>query len=309
MLRYTVFRLAWMVPCLLALSLITFVFMHLTPGSPLQPDAANNPLTPAEQHVLAKQFGLDKPIWQQYTTFVWNATRLNFGKSYVFKTRSVTQILKKQTKVSIELGLVALTIAVVGGLGLGIMAAMNQNGPADYICTFLAMLGIALPNFVLGVFLILLFVLVFHLIPRTGGWTSPADVILPAIALGMTPLATIARYTRSSMVDVIRSDYVRTARAKGLAEPRVMLVHVVKNGLIPPLTIMAPIFAAVLTGSPAIESIFRIPGIGQYFVNSFTARDYPMIMAIILLLGAFIIALNLIVDLLYGVVDPRIRYS
>ncbi|HLZ68808.1 MAG TPA: ABC transporter permease [Dehalococcoidia bacterium] len=309
MLRYTIFRLAWMVPSLLALSLITFVFMHLTPGSPLQPDAANNPLTPAEQKVLAKQFGLDKPVWQQYVTFLGKAVRLDFGKSYVFKTRSVTEILKKQTKVSVELGLVALAIAVIGGLGLGIMAAMNQNGPADYICTFLAMLGIALPNFVLGVFLILLFVLVFHLIPRTGGWTSPVDVILPAIALGMTPLATIARYTRSSMVDVIRSDYVRTARAKGLTEPRVMLVHVVKNGLIPPLTIMAPIFAAVLTGSPAIESIFRIPGIGQYFVQSFTSRDYPMIMAIILLLGVFIIALNLIVDLLYGVVDPRIRYS
>jgi ABC-type dipeptide/oligopeptide/nickel transport system permease component len=309
MLRYTIFRVAWMVPSLLALSLITFVFMHLTPGSPLQPDAANNPLTPAEQKVLAKQFGLDKPVWQQYTTFLGNAVRLNFGKSYVFKTRSVTSILKKQTKVSVELGLVALAIAVVGGLGLGIMAAMNQNGPADYVCTFLAMLGIALPNFVLGVFLILLFVLVLHWIPRTGGWTSPTDVILPAIALGMTPLATIARYTRSSMVDVIRSDYVRTARAKGLAEPRVMLVHVVKNGLIPPLTIMAPIFAAVLTGSPAIESIFRIPGIGQYFVQSFTSRDYPMIMAIILLLGVFIIVLNLIVDLLYGVVDPRIRYS
>ncbi|HZQ36746.1 MAG TPA: ABC transporter permease [Dehalococcoidia bacterium] len=309
MLRYTIFRVAWMVPSLLALSLITFVFMHLTPGSPLQPDAANNPLTPAEQNVLKKQFGLDKPVWQQYTTFLGNALRLNFGKSYVFKTRSVTSILKKQTKVSVELGLVALAIAVVGGLGLGIMAAMNQNGPADYVCTFLAMLGIALPNFVLGVFLILLFVLVLHWIPRTGGWTSPTDVVLPAIALGMTPLATIARYTRSSMVDVIRSDYVRTARAKGLAEPRVMLVHVVKNGLIPPLTIMAPIFAAVLTGSPAIESIFRIPGIGQYFVQSFTSRDYPMIMAIILLLGVFIIVLNLVVDLLYGVVDPRIRYS
>lgn len=309
MLRYTIFRVAWMVPSLLALSLITFTFMHLTPGSPLQPDAANNPLTPAEQKVLAKQFGLDKPVWQQYTTFLGNALRLNFGKSYVFKTRSVTSILKKQTKVSVELGLVALAIAVIGGLGLGIMAAMNQNGPADYVCTFLAMLGIALPNFVLGVFLILLFVLVLHWIPRTGGWTSPLDVVLPAIALGMTPLATIARYTRSSMVDVIRSDYVRTARAKGLAEPRVMLVHVVKNGLIPPLTIMAPIFAAVLTGSPAIESIFRIPGIGQYFVQSFTSRDYPMIMAIILLLGVFIIVLNLVVDLLYGVVDPRIRYS
>lgn len=309
MLRYAAFRIVWLIPTLLAISLVTFTFMHLTPGSPLQPDSANNPLTPTEQRVLAKQFGLDKPIWRQYTTFLWKGLHLDFGKSYKYKTREVTEILAKNTKVSLELGLVALTLAVVGGLGLGIAAAMDQNGPLDYVCTFLAMLGVAMPNFVLGVFLILLFVLGVHLIPHTGGWSSPVDVILPAIALGMTPLATIARYTRSSMVDVIRSDYVRTARAKGLNEPRVMLVHVAKNGLIPPLTIMAPIFAAVLTGSPAIESIFRVPGIGKYFVESFTARDYPMIMAIILLLGVFIVVLNLIVDLAYGLVDPRIRYS
>lgn len=298
-----------MVPTLLAISLVTFLFMHATPGSPIQPDSANNPLTPDQQQVLARQWGLDKPLYQQYLKFVWRGVHLDFGNSYVYKTRTVTEILAANTKVSLELGIVALSLAVFGGLALGIAAAMNQNGPIDYVCSFLAMLGIALPNFVLGVFLILFFVLYLHVIPRTGGWASPADVILPAIALGMTPLATIARYTRSSMIDVIRSDYVRTARAKGLAEPRVVLVHVVKNGLIPPLTIMGPIFAAILTGSPAVETIFRVPGIGKYFVQSFTARDYPMIMAIILLLGVFIAGLNLVVDLLYGVVDPRIRYA
>ena len=309
MLRYAAFRVAWMVPTLLSLSLITFIFMHATPGSPIQPDSANNPLTPTEQNVLKEAWGLDKPLYRQYLTFVWRGIHLDFGKSFVYKTRDVTEILQKNTTTSIELGAVALTLAVVGGLAFGIAAAMNQNGPIDYACSVTAMLGIALPNFVLGVFLILLFVLALHWIPHTGGWNSPSDVIMPAIALGMTPLATIARYTRSSMIDVIRSDYVRTARAKGLTEQRVMLVHVVKNGLIPPLTIMAPIFAAILTGSPAIESIFRVPGIGKYFVESFTGRDYPMIMAIILLLGVFITILNLIVDLLYGVVDPRIRYS
>ncbi len=309
MLRYVAFRLAWMVPTLLALSLITFIFMHATPGSPIQPDSANNPLTPAEQNVLKKKWGLDKPLWQQYVTFLGKAVRLDFGNSFVLKTRKVTDILKQNIAVSLELGAVALTLAVGFGLALGIAAAMNQNGPIDYLCSFVAMLGVALPNFVLGIFLILFLVLGIHLIPHTGGWNGPVDVILPAIALGMTPLATIARYTRSSMIDVIRSDYVRTARAKGLTPQRIMLVHVVKNGLIPPLTIMAPIFAAILTGSPAIESIFRVPGIGKYFVDSFTGRDYPMIMAVILLLGVFIAGLNLIVDLLYGVVDPRIRYS
>jgi ABC-type dipeptide/oligopeptide/nickel transport system permease component len=309
MLRYTSFRVAWMVPTLLALSLITFIFMHATPGSPIQPDSANNPLTPAEQNVLKKAWGLDKPLWRQYFTFLGNAVRLNFGHSFTLKTRKVTDILKENILVSIELGVAALTLAVVGGLGLGIAAATNQNGPVDYLCSLTAMLGVAVPNFVLAIYLILFLVLGLHLIPHTGGWNDPVDVILPAIALAMAPLATIARYTRSSMIDVIRSDYVRTARAKGLTQRRVMLIHVTKNGLIPPLTIMAPIFAAVLTGSPAIETIFRVPGIGRYFVTSFTGRDYPMIMAIILLLGAFIAVLNLIVDLLYGVVDPRIRYS
>lgn len=309
MLRYIMFRLAWLVPTLLALSLVTFTFMHLTPGSPLQPDAANNPLTPAQEEVLKREFGLNKPLPQQYGTFLWKALHLDFGNSYTFKTRSVISILKANAKVSVELGLVAMTIAITGGLALGIAAAMNQNGPLDYICTVSAMLGVALPNFVLGVYLILMMVLWLHVIPRTGGWGHPVDYVLPSIALAMTPLATIARYTRSSMIDVIRSDFVRTARAKGLSEPRVMLVHVVKNGLIPPLTILAPISAAILTGSPAIETIFRVPGIGLYFVQSFTARDYPMILAIILLLGVFIAVLNLVVDLLYGVVDPRIRYS
>ncbi|MHB8574919.1 MAG: ABC transporter permease, partial [Dehalococcoidia bacterium] len=302
MLRYTAFRLAWLVPTLVAISLVTFIFMHATPGSPIQPSSSQNALSPTEQAALKKQWGLDKPFYQQYLNFMGRAVRLDFGNSFVFKTRSVSSILRANTMISVELGVVALAIAVIGGLALGIAAAMNQNGPVDYICSLTAMLGIALPNFVLGVFLILVFVLYLHLIPSTGGWNKPSDVILPAIALGMTPLATIARYTRSSMIDVIRSDYVRTAKAKGLTPQRVMLVHVVKNGLIPPLTIMAPIFAAVLTGSPAIETIFRVPGIGRYFVESFTSHDSPMLMAIILLLGVFIAGLNLVVDLLYGVV-------
>jgi peptide/nickel transport system permease protein len=309
MLRYIAYRLVWMVPTLLALSLVTFVLMHLTPGSPLQPDSANNPLTPAQQHVLAERFGLDKPITTQYINFVKNSAKLDFGMDYSLQTQSVITIIKRELPYSLKLGGLAMAMAIVGGLVLGVAAAMNQNGPVDYLCTVFAMLGVAMPNFVLGVYLILMFVIVFHLFPHAVFQGSPEDWVLPAIALGMTPLATIARYVRSSMIDVIRSDFVRTARAKGLSEPRVMVVHVVKNGLIPPLTILAPISAAVLTGSPAIEKIFTVPGIGNKFVDSFQGRDYPMIMAIILMLGVFIVFLNLIVDLLYGVVDPRIRYS
>jgi ABC-type dipeptide/oligopeptide/nickel transport system permease component len=309
MLRYIAYRLVWMIPTLLALSLVTFVLMHATPGSPLQPDSANNPLTPDQQKVLAKQFGLDKPVPVQYVDYLKNSLKLDFGMDYNLKTQSVISIIKRELPYSLKLGGLSLLIAIVGGLVLGVAAAMNQNGPLDYSCTVLAMLGVAMPNFVLGVYLILMFVIIFHLFPHAVFQGSPEDWVLPAIALGMTPLATIARYVRSSMIDVIRSDFVRTARAKGLSEPRVMVVHVVKNGLIPPLTILAPIAAAVLTGSPAIEKIFTVPGVGNKFVDSFQGRDYPMIMAIILMLGVFIVILNLIVDLLYGVVDPRIRYS
>ena len=201
----------------------------------------------------------------------------------------------------------ALAIAIVLGGALGILAAIHQNGPIDYACTFVAMLGVSLPNFVIAVLLIWVFVLIFKLIPMTGGWQTPADWILPTITLSLGPLAVIARYTRSSMIDVIRSDYVRTARAKGLDERRVVLIHVLKNALIPPLTILGPIIAAVLTGSPFVEIIFRVPGVGRYFVESITGRDYPVIMAIFIFYGVFLQVMNLVVDLLYGVADPRIR--
>jgi ABC-type dipeptide/oligopeptide/nickel transport system permease component len=171
------------------------------------------------------------------------------------------------------------------------------------------MLGVSLPNFVMAVVLITIFVLGLKLVPDTGGWRQPSDWILPTITLALGPLGIIARYTRSSMIDVIRSDYVRTARAKGLSGRRVILMHVLKNALIPPLTILGPIIAAVLTGSPFVEQIFRVPGMGRYFFESILARDYPVIMAVFLFFGVFLQLMNLVVDLLYGVVDPRIRFG
>jgi ABC-type dipeptide/oligopeptide/nickel transport system permease component len=203
----------------------------------------------------------------------------------------------------------ALAIAIIVGVSLGVLAAMNQNGPFDYLCTFLAMLGVAIPNFVIAIVFIIVFVMGAKLIPYTGGWESPVDWILPTLTLSLGPLAVIARYTRSSMIEAIRSDYVRTARAKGANEGRVMLIHVLKNALIPPLTILGPLVAAVATGSPFVEIIFRVPGMGRYFVESVLARDYPVIMAVFLFYGVFLQAMNLVVDLLYGVVDPRIRFG
>jgi peptide/nickel transport system permease protein len=308
MLRYLVGRLIVMIPTIFVLSLALFVLMRLTPGSPLQPNAANaNPLSPEQQAALAKEWGLDRPIIEQYGVYLWRAVHLDFGMSYAYKTRSVTEILGPTFLISLHLGLMALTLGIVLGVTLGVLAAVNQNGGFDYLCTFIAMLGVAVPNFVMAIVFILIFVMGLKAIPYTGGWDSPVDWILPTIVLSLAPLAVIARYTRSSMIESIRSDYVRTARAKGATERRVVLIHVLKNALIPPLTILGPLVAAVATGSPFVEIIFRVPGMGRYFIESVLARDYPVIMAVFLFYGIFLQLMNLLVDMLYGVVDPRIR--
>ncbi len=294
MARYLAGRLLVMIPTIVVLSLALFVLMRLTPGSPLQPIAPNaNPLSPEQQENLAKEWGLDKPILEQYVVYVWKALHLDFGTSYLFKSRTVIEILDPTFPVSLHLGLMALTLAIIVGVSLGVLAAVNQNGPFDYICTFIA----------------IVLVMGLKLIPYTGGWEDPVDWIMPTIVLSLGPLAVISRYTRSSMIEVIRSDYVRTARAKGASEGRVMLIHVLKNALIPPLTILGPLVAAVATGSPFVEIIFRVPGMGRYFIESVLARDYPVIMAVFLFYGVFLQAMNLVVDLLYGVVDPRIRFG
>ena len=308
MVRYTLYRLLWLVPTLLAMALVTFLVMHATPGSPLDPVAEGaNPLSPEAQKNLAAAYGLDKPLWQQFTIFLAKAVQGDFGQSFVYKTRTVGEILMATFPISLFLGTIALGIAVAGGITLGVLAAVYQNRSWDYLCVSMATLGVSVPNFVLAVFLIVLFSFVIPLFP-TGGWGSPRDWVLPAVTLALGPLGIIARFTRSSMVEVIRSDYIRTARAKGLAEQPVILKHVFKNALIPVVTLLGPLFAAVGTGSFFVESIFRVPGMGQFFVLSMTGRDYPMIMAVVLIYGAFLALMNLLVDLTYGFIDPRIRY-
>ena len=308
LLRYTVYRLLWLIPTLLAMALVTFIVMHATPGSPLDPIAEGaNPLSPEAQKNLAAAYGLDKPLYEQFWVFLSKAVTGNFGQSFVYKTRTVGEILTETFPVSLLLGTMALAIAVAGGVSLGVLAAVYQNRSWDYVCVSLATVGVSVPNFVLAVFLIVLFSFVIPLFP-TGGWGEPRDWVLPAITLALGPLGIIARFTRSSMVEVIRSDYIRTARAKGLSEQPVVLKHVLKNALIPVVTLLGPLFAAVGTGSFFVESIFRVPGMGRFFVLSMTGRDYPMIMAVVLLYGVFLAVMNLLVDLTYGFIDPRIRY-
>jgi peptide/nickel transport system permease protein len=306
MMPYLIRRILWLIPTLLAMALMTFLVMHATPGSPLEPEGGNNPLSPAEQKNLAAKYGLDRPLWEQFGLFLLNALRGDFGRSYVYKTRSVAEILWDAFPVSLRLGALALAIATGLGVILGVLAAVHQNSFWDYFSVTTAMVAVSIPNFVMAVFLILLFSFLIPLFP-TGGWGGPRDWVLPTITLSLAPMAIIARYTRASMLEVIRSDYIRTARAKGLAETAVVTKHVLKNAFIPVITLLGPLFAAVGTGSFFVESIFRVPGMGRFFVISMTGRDYPMIMAVVLCYGVFLAVMNLIVDLLYGVLDPRIR--
>ena len=309
MVQYTLNRLFWLIPTIFVMSVIVFVVAHNTPGSPLDPSAqGRNSLSDEQMANLRAHYGLDKPLWVQYRTFVWNALHLDFGTSFIYKTRAVRDIIAETFPTSLQLGTMALAIAITLGVTLGVLAAVNQNGIVDYFSIGLAILGTSLPNFVIAIFVILIFSLKLGWLP-TIGWefSNPKTLILPTVVLALGPLAILARYTRSSMIDVIRSDYVRTARAKGLAERRVIVGHVLQNALIPVITLIGPLFAAVGTGSFVVEQIFAVPGMGKFFVLSMQGRDYPMIMAVILLYGIFLAFMNLVVDLTYGVLDPRIR--
>ncbi|MDP9472424.1 MAG: ABC transporter permease [Chloroflexota bacterium] len=312
MLHYAAGRIFWFIPTLLLITALTFIILKLTPGSGVV-SSGTQQITAEQIARLERQYGLDKPLYQQFGIYVWKAVQGDFGTSMAYRPQTVGSIIARTFPISLRLGFYATLFAVVVGMTLGVLAAVNQNGFLDYLSVTLAILFYSLPNFVMGFVLILLFVV---WLPRQGldlgfnigGIEQWQDWVLPSVALGAAPLATIARYTRSSMIDVIRSDYVRTARAKGLSENGVILRHVLKNALIPVVTLIGPIFAAVGTGSFFVENVFNIPGMGPFFVTSMTSKDQFMILAVVLVYGVFLAAMNLVVDLVYGVIDPRIRY-
>ncbi len=310
MLRFTVGRLFWFVPTLLAMAAVTFFIMQATPGSPFDVSDKQRPEDIARLEAL---YGLDRPLPEQFGRYIWNALHLDFGMSYNARPQTVNEIIGRTFPISLHLGVMALLFAIVIGMVLGVLAAVNQNGWIDYFSVTLAILFYSMPSFVMGFLLILIFAVWLpdrgvDLGFRVGGWDRPIDWVLPTIALGAAPLATLARYTRSSMIEVIRSDFVRTARAKGLNEQGVVIKHVLKNALIPVVTLIGPIFAAVGTGSFFVEQVFNIPGMGKFFVTSMQVKDQTMILAVVLLYGVFLAAMNLAVDLIYGLIDPRIRY-
>ena len=305
MLKYSLNRLFWIVLVLIAVAFITFSLMHLVPGGPWDREKE---LAPQVIENLNKKYGLDKPYVVQFGSYMWNVLQGDLGVSYSYQDRGVTEILLDGLPKTATLGGVAFLIAILVGVPLGMAAALKQNSIIDYIAVFFSTLFASIPGFVLGIFLVLIFSVSLHLLP-TGGWGTIDHVIMPAFALAALPAAYIARVTRASMLDVLRQDYIRTARAKGLAEYVVLVRHTLRNALIPVMTVIGPELAFLITGSVVIESVFSIPGTGRLFVQGVAQRDYGLIMGTTLFYAFVIAVANYVVDILYGVVDPRIRYD
>jgi ABC-type dipeptide/oligopeptide/nickel transport system permease component len=350
--RYIIRRLLYMVVVVLVVSMITFGLMHSIPGGPFTREKA----LPAETiKVLNERYHLDDPLWKQYVDYVYavmvphftttppstslqddfllNARVgslwirwMNFGPSYKSRSRTVNDIFRDNLPISGQLGTMALTIGLLIGMPLGILAALKQNTILDYLGMGVAIFGVSVPVIVLGPVLVWVFGVALKWLPPTGWGARPPYflgflpsnllngeffkyAIMPSFALGIGSSAIIARLTRASLLQTIREDYIRTARSKGLQERLIITRHALKNSLIPVVTILGPLFAALVTGTFVTELIFGIPGMGKYFVTSITNRDYPVIMGTILLYAVFLVFANLLVDIMYAYLDPRIRYD
>lgn len=305
MLRYAARRVLWLIAVLLGIATITFVLMHAVPGGPWDREKA---LAPVVVENLNRRYGLDKSVGEQYFTFLAKAVRGDLGVSYTYQDRPVTHIILDGLPVTATLGLLAFAFSILLGIPLGLAAALRQNSLVDYASVFFATCFASIPGFVLGIVLIILFSVTLHWLP-TGGWGDWRHLVMPVLALGALPAAYAARLTRASVLEVLRQDYVRTAYAKGLPNQVIYYRHVLRNALIPVITIMGVELAALITGSFIIENLFSIPGVGRLFVQGVFQRDYGLIMGSVLFY-AFVVALfNLAADLMYAFVDPRIRYQ
>ena len=306
MTAFIIRRVLWTIPVIWAIATVTFFLMHAVPGGPFDRDKE---LPATVRQNLERKYGLDKPLHEQYVQYMTNLAKGDLGIS-MRQNRPVTTIISEGLTVSLQLGATAFIFATVFGMSMGLIAALNHNRPGDYAGVFVATVGSSMPNFILATFLVIIFSVQL-------GWTdvlgwemfNPRKMILPSVALGILPAAYIARITRASMLEVLGQDYIRTARAKGLAEWAIILRHSVKNAMIPILTVLGPIFAILVTGSFIIETSFAINGVGRHFVSAISSRDYGLIMGTTLFFALIITFANLAVDILYAVVDPRIRYG
>lgn len=304
-LKYVLKRVFFMAITLWLIATITFFLMQLLPGTPYTNQERLSPETIA---MLNQQVGLDKPVIVQYGIYLSNLLQGDFGISFQFKNQPVAHLLAGRVGPSLQLGLQAIIFGTVIGTILGMISAMKQNTWADTSSTLVAILGRSIPNFVFAVLLQYIFAIRLHVLP-IAKWDGFIYTILPTIALAMSPLADSARFIRTEMVEVLHSDYVELARAKGLSRWEIAFKHGLRNSLIPLMTLLGPLAVALMTGSLVVENIFAIPGIGEQFVKSITTNDYPTIMAVTILYSFMLIFVILIVDLLYGLVDPRIRVS
>lgn len=329
MTSFLIRRLIWMIPVLFAIALITFLLMHAAPGGPWDRDPGRRQIDAATQARLNEQFGLDKPMWRQFLAyvigdfngegdFVCGAVCGNLGPSYRQRGRTVQEILfsvpdgkpfwESRFAYSLRLGLFGLALAIVIGIPAGIAAALKQNSAVDYSASLIANIGVSVPSFVIGIYMIIIFAVTLHwinVVPRS--WSGLKVWIVPALVMGFGTMALTARLTRSSMIEVMRQDYIRTARSKGLRESTVVRGHMVKNALIPVVTVLGPALAALVTGSFIIETMFSFPGIGREYVQAISNRDYSMILGTTLIYGVLIALANLSVDVVYSFLDPRIR--
>ncbi|MBL3649270.1 dipeptide ABC transporter permease DppB [Bacillus vallismortis] len=303
MVRYMMKRFWAMAATILVITTLTFVLMKVIPGSPFNEERGTNEVV---QKNLEAYYHLDDPLIFQYIIYLKSIITFDFGPSIKKPSDSVNDMLERGFPVSFELGLTAIVIAVISGLVLGVIAALRRNGFLDYAAMSLAVLGISIPNFILATLLIQQFAVNLNLFPAAT-WTSPIHMVLPTAALAVGPMAIIARLTRSSMVEVLTQDYIRTAKAKGLSPFKIIVKHALRNALMPVVTVLGTLVASILTGSFVIEKIFAIPGMGKYFVESINQRDYPVIMGTTVFYSVILIIMLFLVDLAYGLLDPRIK--
>jgi oligopeptide transport system permease protein len=300
--RFVLRRLLVMVPTLWVIVTITFFMIRLAPGGPFQSERD----IPAEaKAALTAKYGLDAPLAVQYGRYLANVARFDFGPSYKFPSRSVREIILGALPVSLQLGGMALLLALLVGIPIGALAAVKQNTAWDHGPMALALLGVSIPNFVLGPLLIYFFALTLRWLPPAL-WGSPSHKILPVVTLSAIYIAYVARLTRGGMLEVTRQDFIRTARAKGLSERTVVVRHALRGGLLPVVSFLGPAMARTVTGAIVVEKIFAVPGVGQYFVNAAFNRDYTLVMGVVIFYAGLLLVLNLVVDLAYGFLDPRV---
>ena len=305
MFRFVARRLLQIVPVLFVIITATFFMVRFVPGGPFTAEKA---IPPEILKNLEAHYGLDQPLWRQYVTYLGQIARGNLGPSFKYANRSVNEIIAQKLPVSLELGGWAMLVALGLGLPLGIFAAARQNTWLDYVCSTAGMIGICVPTFVLGPLLALLFGIYLQWV-NVSGWDYPTDRILPGATLGFVYAAYVMRLTRGGMLEVLNQDFIRTARAKGASETRVIFRHALRGGLLPVVSFLGPAIAGILTGSFVIETIFQIPGLGREFVNSAFSRDYTLVLGTVILYATLLIVMNLVVDIVQVWLNPKLKFE